>query len=313
MLRFLGVNAAGLGSKMTTFKKVLQELEPSMFFIQETKFKDYGKLKVENYIIYELLRKTNVGGGGLAIGVTKELNPALVREGDDDVEALSVEIALKNIKIRCCTAYGCQENEKIEKKEKFWNFLDEEVSAADQSGSGFILQFDGNLWAGNKLIKGDPRPQNRNGKMFEEFLVRNPHLNIVNALPQCQGLITRKRRKNDKIEESILDFFIVCNKVLPFVTKMIIDEKKKFVLTNYKQYAKTSKAVDSDHMTEFMDLDIDIEPVKQERVEMFNFKEEASKNVFKKLTTETEEFTQCFNNKTPLLEQIENWTKLLKK
>ena len=66
-------------------------------------------------------------------------------------------------------------------------------------------------------------------------------------------------------------------------------------------------------MTEFMDLDIDIEPVKQERVEMFNFKEEASKNVFKKLTTETEEFTECFNNKTPLLEQIENWTKLLNK
>ena len=94
---------------------------------------------------------------------------------------------------------------------------------------------------------------------------------------------------------------------------MMIDEKKKFILTNYKQYAKTSKAVDSDHMTEFMDLDIDIEPVKQERVEMFNFKEEASKNVFKKLTTETKEFTECFNNKIPLLEQIENWTKLLNK
>ena len=183
---------------MTTFKKVIQELEPSMFFIQETKFKDYGKLKVENYIIYELLRKTNVGGGGFVIGVIKELNPALVREGDDDIEALSVEIALKNIKIRCCTAYGCQENEKVEKKEKFWNFLDEEVTAADHSGSGFILQFDGNLWAGNKLVKGDPRPQNRNGKMFEEFLTRNPHLNIVNALPQCQGLINYQEEKEKR-------------------------------------------------------------------------------------------------------------------
>ena len=312
-LRFLGVNSAGLGSKMTTFRKVIKELEPSMFFIQETKFKDYGKLRVENYIIYELLRKTNVGGGGLAIGVIKELNPALVREGDGDIEALSVEISLKNLKIRCCTAYGCQENEKVERKEKFWNFLDEEVAAADHSGSGFILQFDGNLWAGNNLIKGDPRPQNRNGKMLEEFLVRNPHLNIVNTLPQCQGLITRKRRKNDKFEESILDFFIVCNKVLPFVTKMVIDEEKKFILTNYKQYAKTNKAIDSDHMTVFMDLDIDIDPVKQERVEMYNFKEEASKNIFKKLTTETDVFTECFNNNIPLLEQIENWTMLLNK
>ena len=28
---------------------------------------------------------------------------------------LSVEITLKNMKIRCCTAYGCQENEKVER------------------------------------------------------------------------------------------------------------------------------------------------------------------------------------------------------
>ena len=110
----MGVNSAGLGSKLTTFKKVIQELQPSMFFIQETKFKDYGKLKIDAYVIYELLRKTS-GGGGLAIGVIKELNPALVREGDDNIEALSVEITLKNMKIRCCTAYGCQENEKLER------------------------------------------------------------------------------------------------------------------------------------------------------------------------------------------------------
>ena len=44
-LRFLGVNAAGLRSKSMTFKKVLNELKPSVFVIEETKFKDTGKLK----------------------------------------------------------------------------------------------------------------------------------------------------------------------------------------------------------------------------------------------------------------------------
>ena len=85
-LRFLGVNSAGLGSKMTTFKKVLHELEPTVFFVQETKFRNYGKLKVENYVIYELLRKNSGSGGGIAIGVIKELNPALVKEGNDDID-----------------------------------------------------------------------------------------------------------------------------------------------------------------------------------------------------------------------------------
>ena len=88
-LRFLGVNAAGLKSKMMTFKKILQELKPSVFFVEETKMKEGGKLKLENYIIYELVRE-NRDGGGLALGVIKELNPAWVREGNYDVEALSV-------------------------------------------------------------------------------------------------------------------------------------------------------------------------------------------------------------------------------
>ena len=268
-LRFLGVNSAGLGSKMMTFKKVLNDLKPSVFMVEETKFKESGKFKIDNYIIYELTRQSKEGGG-LALGVMKELNPAWVREGDDTVEALSVEITLKNMSIRCCVAYGCQENDKKEKKEQFWNYLDEEVLFAEQAGAGFVLQFDGNLWAGETLVPGDPRKQNRNGKLFEEFLNRHPQLSVVNTLPLCEGLITRRRFREDKVEESVLDFFVVCSKVLPFIEKMVIDESKKYVLTNYRQN-KAKDAIDTDHFTQFMDLNIKIEPDKPERVEFFNF------------------------------------------
>ena len=99
----------------------------------------------------------------------------------------------QDMKIRCCVAYGFQENAIVEKKTVFWDYLDEEVVRASKSGAGLVLHFDGNLWAGEKIIPGDPRPQNRNGKLFEEFLTRNPHLSVVNALPLCKGLITRRR------------------------------------------------------------------------------------------------------------------------
>ena len=46
-LRFLGVNSAGLGSKVLTFKKVIQELSPSVFFVEETKLKEAGKIKLD--------------------------------------------------------------------------------------------------------------------------------------------------------------------------------------------------------------------------------------------------------------------------
>jgi hypothetical protein len=220
-LTLVGVNAAGLRSKLTTFKKVVTELKPSVFFIEETKHKEAGKLKLENYVIFELIRKSK-DGGGLALGCVKDLQPVFLREGDDNVEALSVEISVKNMRIRCCVAYGCQECDLVERKEAFWTYLDEEVFEAENSEVGFILHFDGNLWAGKGIIPGDPRPQNKNGRLFEEFLERHPNLTVVNSLPLCDGLITRRRKCKDQVEESVLDFFVVCHRVLPFVTKWLL-------------------------------------------------------------------------------------------
>ena len=62
---------------MKTFKKVIKELKPAVFFVQETKYKDTGKIKIENYDIFELVRQ-NRDGGGLALGCLKELQPAWV-------------------------------------------------------------------------------------------------------------------------------------------------------------------------------------------------------------------------------------------
>ena len=69
-LRFLGINAAGLASKIMTFKKVVNELSPAVFLIEETKFKNEGKLKIENYHIFERIRR-NRDGGGLVLGCLK--------------------------------------------------------------------------------------------------------------------------------------------------------------------------------------------------------------------------------------------------
>ena len=203
------------------------------------------------------------------------MQPVWVREGNDFVEALSVEIFVKSMTIRCCIAYGCQENENIERKEEFWKYLDEDVSRANTSGSGFILQFDGNLWAGTEIIPGDPHKQNRNGKLFKEFLNRHPQLTVVNSLALCEGLITRSRVKNGTKELSVLDFFIVCDRVLPFVQRMVIDEKREFILTNYQNVRRGGHAIDSDHFTQILDLDLDFVSEKPKRVE--------AQSIFKKI------------------------------
>ena len=95
-IKFVGVNSAGLYSKLDSFDALLSNLRPSVFFIQETKFRTNGNLKTENssnYHIYELNR-SDKAGGGIAIGVEKELDPVWINEGKDGIEQLMIEIKL---------------------------------------------------------------------------------------------------------------------------------------------------------------------------------------------------------------------------
>ena len=94
---------------------------------------------------------------------------------------------------------------------------------------------------------------------------------------------------------------------------MVIDEDGRHILTNYEQVRQRGKATDSDHATEYLDLEMKIVTEKPSRNEIWNFKSEESQKTFKKNTSETNEFTNCFSTEQPIMTQIENWQKVLKK
>ena len=155
--------------------------------MQETKLKKPNRIKTassQKFTLYELHRKDK-SGGGLCIGVLKDLHPVWVAQGDDEVECLSVEIWIDDFPVRVVTAYGPQLCDKLERKQKFWDFIEREASSALEKGAGFILQMDSNAHLGKDIIENDPNVQNLNGKLFLEFLERMPHLNIINTLPLC--------------------------------------------------------------------------------------------------------------------------------
>ena len=131
--------------------------------------------------------------------------------------------------------YGPQEYDSKERKDVFWEYLNEQVQNAATEGTGLIIQMDGNLWAGGNIVMGDLKVQNQNGKMFEQFLTKNPTISVVNALPLCQGKFTRVKTTRLGTSKTILDFFLVCDKILPYVTSMKIDESGESALTKYKK------------------------------------------------------------------------------
>ena len=77
---------------------------PSILTLQETKFQVSGKHNIEGYTVYEHLGSEKTAGGGILMAVVKDLNPALVRDGGDEVEALTVDINVKHMQISCTTA-----------------------------------------------------------------------------------------------------------------------------------------------------------------------------------------------------------------
>ena len=95
----IGINAAGITSKIDSFDKMLFDRNPSIWMMQETKRRSTdAKIKsnnLVNYQVYELKRKKKkeeggkgARGGGIAVGALHNLKPVLIRQGDDEVECM---------------------------------------------------------------------------------------------------------------------------------------------------------------------------------------------------------------------------------
>ena len=98
-MKLFGINCAGLKSKLDSFDDILKRVNAHIWTLQETKLKQNEHLKSEmfpKYQIYYLSRK-ETQGGGIAIGVDKEIESTLVREGNDKIEALVVQIVIESI------------------------------------------------------------------------------------------------------------------------------------------------------------------------------------------------------------------------
>ena len=211
--KWIGNNIAGAQSKWATLKRLIRIKSPAILTLQETKFQIAGKHRLDGYVVYEHLRTEKTAGGGILMAIMQELSPAFVRDGGDYVEALTVDITVKQMQIACTTAYGPQEKDSKDKKSRFWDYLDEEAKRAEKEGKGFILQGDLNSWIGKEHISKDTRNQNENGKLMADFMERN-QLTVVNGLELCKGSFTRIQKLKGTCEKSILDFFVVCERII---------------------------------------------------------------------------------------------------
>ena len=174
--------------------------------------------------------------------------------------------------------------------------------------SGCIILMDSNAWLGPKVIPNDPHKQNKNGELFHNFLKRNPQMHLLNSSSLCNGLITRSRVVENRCERSVIDFVIVCDKVMPLMTKFVVDENKTFGIASYSR----KQIRYSDHNSLIGFFETKIRKSKIERKLIFDYKKVESMNAFKKMTSQNENLINVFSKQTNLPKQIQTWWKQVK-
>ena len=233
----MGTNSGGLNTKKESLFSLVNQFSPSIITIQETKFNFYGTIKIPGYEIFENLRKEKQGGG-LLTAVDLDLNPVLITS-NEDVDLLVIQFEIENNKIRSINGYGPQEDDEDFKINLFWQSIETEIICAKEENCLVIIQLDANAKVGNGVIENDPHPISKNGKIMLEMVKRQGFV-IANGTTKCRGKITRERVMNEKTERSIIDYYILCERMAGFLEDMHIDDEREFVLKHNVKKRKTT-------------------------------------------------------------------------
>ena len=117
-LNVFSSNANGMKKKIDSLKYLIDHMNIGLFTLQETNFPKKGRIKINNFEIFEAIRKKD--GGGTMIGIHKSLQPVLIEEYSEDFELIVVEMKVDGKNICIISGYGPQESWSLEKRMPFF-------------------------------------------------------------------------------------------------------------------------------------------------------------------------------------------------
>ena len=171
---------------------------------------------------------------------------------DTDLDILTIEVSFDKEKVRVLNAYCPQEPQNDSDREnvfKFWSEIEEQIENAKNENCKLVFQCDANAKLGSSIFEKDPHEQSENGLLLHELVTRQ-NLSILNMSTKRIGHITLHRNNVNGIEQSILDYIIVCEDMKLNFESMHIDDNRIHVLTKYstKKGFKTNNENNSAHL-----------------------------------------------------------------
>ena len=221
-------NINGIKLKQNTLQRIIEEENPTIIGITETKLLKKEDMEIEGYCIKRVDREKEDGGGGVLIAYKKCLKNVVmvVREEKENVEMLWLKIDNGKVKLRVGIVYMPQEKDtRLETIKKIYKKIEEEIEMATVNGETMILMGDLNCKVG-KMITNNTDEVSKGGRVLVN-MCEKLDLTIMNKEDICKGTWTRIQ----KDKKSVLDYMIIKKKDLPLVSEMSIDESK--ILTPY--------------------------------------------------------------------------------
>ena len=312
-LNMFSLNVNSLNKKIKSLKNELKRTNSSIFTLQETHYRTKGKVKIEDFEIFEAIRKHKEKGGTM-VGAHKALKPVLINEYDDPFEMIVIEINIGNKEIRIITGYGPQETWTPEERNPFFNALEQEIVKAEMAGKSIIIESDFNSKLGKEFIPNDPNHQTPNNGKTLAGIIKRQNLVVLNGQMECEGTITRKRITTRGTEQSAISFVLVSPDLRDYFESMIIDEEREYAPTTMKPTKKGVEKHESDHNVLMTKFKIPWnKQIKTQTNDLFNLKNQECQKKFKEHTSNNNHLSKVFEENEDLDEAVSKFLKKMNK
>ena len=141
----------GVKSKIQSIRKIVEDHDPVILAVTETKMKDGEMVDIEGYMIDRVDRKEREGGG-VMLAYKESLRNiiTIIKEETENCEILWVKIDNGKTKLKIAVVYMPQEN-KIKKKDlkDIYKKIEMEVMLARNNKESVLIMGDFNCKVGN--------------------------------------------------------------------------------------------------------------------------------------------------------------------
>ena len=256
-------NINGFASKKHSLAKIVEDINPDIFALCETK--KSGRIKKDEFKAYNILeRNLKQGQEGLMIGV-KEGSFKSIREVTDTelMSIMTVKIVYPALNLRVIVAHAPQENAKSEERLEFFEELSVQIERAVTSDEETIIVGDFNARISGDLNAVSYDKDSPNGKQLSE-LIEKHCLKVGNFHPDCQGKWTRIQvGKKGEVKRSALDYVLLPKLLCNSLTSIEIDEEKIYCPYREKKAKGKIEIVHSDHCSIIVDMLVETGLVKK--------------------------------------------------